>query len=522
MPNNSSGEKPKPDNLPDPIVRNEPVKMMKIIMKKYYALLLICLSILSVSGQTKPIFDVRFAKIRDELQSKVEKGNLGSVAIGVIKNGKIIWKETFGWEDRQRKIPASAETIYALGSLSKSITATGVWLLAERGKLSVDDAVEKRLKSVSLNYFQGLPADLKIRHLLNMEGGIPHQLQYYYDADNEPLPSLPEQIRRYGFVAFPPGTVHNYSNFSMAILDQLIADTSGKGFAEFMRQDIFRPLGMKRTFVERPDKIAVAKGYDKSGNEVAPNKFLPRGGAGMYSTLDDLLQYGLGHLNQKKLLKEKTLSLIHSTHPSAPNPYYSSGWGVFPADDGRTTLLSDGAIAGSATTVLLVPQENLVIVCLTNTTVGSDFTDITAFNIANVLIDGYSDALGRFFAKAEAVFGDQPFVADESFTGDWRGKIKTAAGDLPLRLNFNANGEISVLFNNQAEETIKNSKLESGLLRLSFRGLIPTPETMKSPHHILLKLKKIGNKMFGVASAVSDGKRAKFFLPFYVELIKDQ
>ena len=96
------------------------------------------------------------------------------------------------------------------------MTATGLWLLIEKRKLRAEDPVEKHLKSAKLNYFQGNSGDLKISHLLNMEGGIAHQFEYFYDDGKEEIPSLKEQIRRYGFVAFPPGRVHHYSNLSLA------------------------------------------------------------------------------------------------------------------------------------------------------------------------------------------------------------------------------------------------------------------------------------------------------------------
>lgn len=486
-------------------------------MKMFTIIILLCL-FRTIFAQV-PI-DEKLNKIRADLQTKIEKKELASVAIGVIKNGKIVWKESFGWADRENGVKADSKTIYPLASLSKSITSTGLWLLAQRGKLKIDDSVEKHLKSAKLQYFQGQPNDLKIKHLLNMEGGIPHQFEYFYDQDKEQIPSLPEQIRRYGFVAFPPGKTHHYSNFSMGILDQIIADVSGKSFADFMTKEVFKPLGMRRTFVQRPANLAVAKGYDAKGNLLSPSIFTPRGGAGMYSTLDDLLNYGLAHLHQKKFLKKETLEQIHRTSPNAPNPYYSSGWGVLPTSDGRISLLSNGAIAGTATTILVIPQENLVIVCLTNTTVGNEFSDGTAFNIAGALLEDYAENLGKLFEKIEPLFAEKPFVADDSYLGEWKGSLKTKQSDFPIKLNFKSNGEISVSFNNQKDEIFTNPNVEKERLTGKFKGTVPIAETTKKPHQISLELMKDGNKLFGIATAQSTDAKPKFFLPFYVELVK--
>ena len=498
-----------------------------VVDGKALKLIVLCFALISVSsgglrGQTvsaQAFADERLKQMRADLQLKIEKKEVASVAVGVIKDGKIIWKETFGWADREQNIKADSKTIYALGSLSKSITATGLWVLVEKGKLGVDDPVERHLKSAKLEYFQGASSDLKIRHLLNMEGGIGHQFEYFYDGERQEIPSLKEQIRRYGFVAFPPGKVHFYSNFSLSIVDQIIADVAGASFAGFMKREVFNPLGMNRTFVERPAKTAVAKGYDAKGNPTPSFIFQPRGGAGMYSTLDDLLAYGLGHLNRKKLLKTETLNALRRTAKDAPNPYYASGWGVLPTADGRITLLSNGAIIGASTTILVIPNDDLIVVCLTNTTIGNGFTDGVAFNVAGALLEDYRESFGNLVKKIEPFFASRTFTPDESFIGEWLGEIKTREGNFPVRMIFKSD-EIVVSINGQKEEIIKKALLENGLLNFQFKGVIPAAEAMKAPHQISLKLMRTGDKLVGIATARSDVEKPKFFLPFYIELNK--
>ena len=157
---------------------------------------------------------------------------------------------------------------------------------------------------------------------------------------------------------------------------------------------------------------------------------------------------------------------------------------------------------------------------MTNTTVGNQFTDGVAFNIAGALLEGYSESLGSFFEKVEPLFTEKPFVTDDSYLGDWAGNIKTENSDFPIKLTFKPNTEISVSFNNQLEQTIKKPKVESGLLIFTFNGSIPIQETKQKPHQISLELMKAGNKIFGIASAQSNAEKPKFFLPYYIELAK--
>ena len=190
-----------------------------------------------------------------------------------------------------------------------------------------------------------------------------------------------------------------------------------------------------------------------------------------------------------------------------------------PTPDGRVSLLSNGAIAGAATTVLVIPNENLVIVCLTNTTVGNEFTDGIAFNVAGALLKGYSESLGKLIERVEPLFADKPFVADTSYLGDWEGQIKTGQGDFPIKLIFQPNGEILVSFNKGNEVAIDSLHLESGLLIAKFKGTVPTKEASRLRHQISLRLMKEGNKLFGIATAESD--QPKFYLPYYIELTRD-
>lgn len=483
-------------------------------MKLALALCLVLSSSVWHPAQTPTDRDLR--QLRNELEAKIKKRELASLSIAVIHNGKTLWKESFGWADRERGIRATPQTIYSLASLSKSITASGFWLLAQRGKLSDGDAVVDRLKSASLTFRAGDPRDLKIRHLLNMEGGIPHQFDYFYDDERRSPPALTDQIARHGFIAFPPGTIHNYSNFSLAIVDQMIADVSGSAFPDFMRRNVFKPLRMNRTYTERP-RLQIARGYDGKGNPLPTGYFLPRGGAGMYSTLDDLIRYGRLHLGRAGLLNRETLERLQSPDSKAPNPYYSSGWGVLPTADGRTSLLSNGAIAGTATTLLLVPSENLEIVVLTNTTVGNDFTDATAFRIAGLLLDGYSDAMKELFAKVEPIFGDTPFNP-EGYEGRWIGSIKSGEKDIRVEFEVSPDGEIVVSLGKGRFEKLLRVHREQQAVVGDLAARLPISDLGQTPHSLNFRLIKSGRSLIGVVTAVSEDDRPRFYRPYFVEL----
>ena len=97
----------------------------------------------------------RFSAIEEEIRACVTKGEFPSLAIGVVQDGKIIWAETFGWADRERRVAATPQTAYGLASLGKSITATAVMTLVEQGKVGLDMTVGKIIQPDRLEIYEG-------------------------------------------------------------------------------------------------------------------------------------------------------------------------------------------------------------------------------------------------------------------------------------------------------------------------------------------------------------------------------
>lgn len=485
-------------------------------MKSIFSLLIL-LCAYTASGQ--PPKHVQLDSIRNLLQQRVDKGEAASVAVAVAQNGRILWKEAFGWADRENRVRATAKTVYPLASLSKSMTATAVWLLAEQGKIRLDAPVNRYLTSVPLTYYQGHPDSLKIRHLLNMAGGIPHQLRYHYDAGGRPLPSVKDQIRQFGFVAYPPGRQHIYSNFSYAVADQLIADASGMSYSEYLQNQLFKPLKMTQSSTERP--LSFAKGYFADGTPVAANRFLPRGGAGLYASLDDVLAFGLMHLNRNEtgLLRASTLARMHSESEPV-NPYYANGWGRLPMNDGRVMLLANGAIAGAATTLILLPGENIAIACLTNSTLGNDFTDGIGFSIAFALVSGLQQSFEKLIGEVGPLFTDRPFASTPDWLGQWAGQMKSGTQTIPVRITFGPDNSVHVVVGQQREIVAAPAVWERTLLKIRCPATLPVSGLPDGPHEAELELVREGNRLFGCIRAISTGPRPGFSLPYPIELRK--
>jgi CubicO group peptidase (beta-lactamase class C family) len=118
--------------------------------------------------------DDRFATARAHIVDLVARGEIPSMAVAVAQRGKIVWEEAFGWADRENKVAATPNTIYKVGSLSKSITATGMMKLIQDGRVSLDDDVDRLFAPAVFTAYKGRASDIKVKHLLKMTAGIPH------------------------------------------------------------------------------------------------------------------------------------------------------------------------------------------------------------------------------------------------------------------------------------------------------------------------------------------------------------
>jgi CubicO group peptidase (beta-lactamase class C family) len=466
------------------------------------------------------------------ISGMIDEGEIPSMAVAVAKNGEIIWDEAFGFADKENMIEATPQTVYPLGSLSKSITGTGLMLLVERELISLDDPVANHTGAVKLRNYGSEP---KIRHVVNMTAGIPHLWKNHYRDNRAPPPSASELVERYGFFSAPPGELFLYSNLAFSFPEVIVSNVTKKDFADFMRSEVFLPLGMRHTFVNvSPDQREfLAKKYD---TENEPYKvdydFYPKGGGGMYSSAHDLIKYALFHLKtplseQTPILREKTIDALHKEDdPAAPNfNRYSMGWGT--VHDGKHfTLISDGRIGGANSALFLLPEKNIGVVCLTNHSGYS--TMLVALKILDALVPGYESTMMEFIGFMEGTENPSvPFRTKPDLLGNWEGQIRTYEGDIPVGMTFTEDDTVLVKIGDQAQIPLMNvnfvdrpDTVVSGV-KFYYRVLtgdadarISTGDAMESEHHVSLRLRYTGSSFVGIASATA----ADFQLPSDIHL----
>jgi CubicO group peptidase (beta-lactamase class C family) len=480
-----------------------------------------------------------FKDIKQEIISDVEKGTIPSVSIAVAKDGNVIWQEAFGWADKTEKRAATPETIYSLASLTKSLTATGIMLLAEKGEIDLDESIEKYISPLTLKSYAYDSKKVTVKHLLNHTSGLPTHFNYFYADEEASPPSFEETLDRYGFTAHEPGTSFRYSNLGYGLLGFAISKISQMPFASFMEDKVFVPLGMNRTTlnIESYTGKNVATRYDSEGNALPGMQCDTPGAGSAYSTSRDMMRFALYLLGNRLTGSESILSRDSikrmmsehsesSKHSYLENAYCCPGFFSRQHKAGFREIWHEGGWDGASSLLKIVPEENIAVVTLINAFNSEYATEITNKIIAAMVgsnkFEGHSSGLASGQGKRT--------IPDE-LVGTWKGEIKTYAGSIPIMMCFAQDGSISASAGDQTESAKINwsyfyliESTASGIFG-SFDGRIPTDDTKRYPHNILLSVKKAGENLIGEATAVVPWKQSKHTrmyaaLSHYVELDK--
>ncbi|WP_226467426.1 serine hydrolase domain-containing protein [Luteimonas panaciterrae] len=293
-------------------------------------------------------------------------------ALLVLRDGTPLVRRGYGLADLEARVAVTPHTNFRLASVTKQFTATAILLLAEDGKLGLDDPVRKWLPS--------LPAaadPITLRHLLTHTSGLidyedvmaPDAREQVHDIDV--LHLLETQHKLY----FAPGTGYRYSNSGYALLALIVGKASGRGFsgdgfASFLRERIFQPLGMTNTVAFEPGISTVANrayGYShidgtwQRTDQSSTSAVL--GDGGVYSSIDDLAKWDAA-LYDDRLLSAASRKLAFASHTKTDEPDvdgYGYGWRIH-----GEVLWHSGETVGFRNVIVRWPQRHLTVILLTN------------------------------------------------------------------------------------------------------------------------------------------------------------
>ena len=311
----------------------------------------------------------------DQLFKQWDRNDSPGAALGIIKDGRIIYARGYGMANLEYNIPITPQSVFRIASISKQFTAMCIAILAEQGKLSIDDDIRK--------YFPGMPGyetPVTIRHLLHHISGIRdyETLQRLAGREDDDYFYIQEDVanllvRQKGLL-FKPGDKYLYSNTGFVLLAVIISRVSGMTFSEFAKKHIFDPLLMKNTHIHDDVKSLVknrATGYSPAkGGEFKINIYHREilGDDGVFTTVEDFLKWDQNFFNNK--LGKGTRDLIDTalTCGKLNNGHkldYAFGIVVEPYRGLRTSSHSGGWV-GFRAHYLQFPDQKFSVVILSN------------------------------------------------------------------------------------------------------------------------------------------------------------
>jgi len=256
----------------------------------------------------------RFEKVKltlnivDSLyKNMAESNHYPGIAYGIVMDGKLIHTGNYGFTDIENKIPVSSSSLFRIASMSKSFSAMAILQLRDKGKLNLDDMVEKYLPEMrNQNYLASDAAPVTIRHLLTHSAGFPEDNPWGDRQLNDSDSELSELMKNQISWSNVPGITYEYSNLGYALLGKIITKVSGMPYQKYVKDNILIPLGMPQTEYEYSniDPSKLAHGYrwlnEKYNKEIPlhDNSDGSWGAMGaMISSIDEFASYMSLHLS---------------------------------------------------------------------------------------------------------------------------------------------------------------------------------------------------------------------------------
>lgn len=247
------------------------------------------------------------------IRKEMSKNNVQGLSIALVDDQQVVWSEGFGFADRAAQTPASGDTVYRVGSVSKLFTCLAAMQLVEQGRLDLDKPLTSYIPDFSLRSRFSNAKPITLRSIMTHHSGIPSDyLKGMWTQQPQPISTLPALIRD-EYAAFPPNTVLSYSNLAMSLLGLAVQNVSGQEFSRYLQQAVLLPLGMRHAAFSAAiaTQAPAAKAYRDSEEQAEPPlRDIPAGG--LNASVNDMSRFirmilAEGELDGQRLIKAETL-----------------------------------------------------------------------------------------------------------------------------------------------------------------------------------------------------------------------
>ncbi|MGG3032850.1 serine hydrolase [Bacillus stercoris] len=304
-------------------------------------------------------------------EEKMKKYNVNGSSFVVVHDGKVVVNKGYGYADKEKKIPVTKDTVFQIASVSKTFTALAVMQQVDKGKLKLDQDVQKYLGGLKIPNQTGKP--LTLFDMLTYTSGVDFPdltniTGFEYINNNIPMKEffskhMPTVIR-------PPGEAYTYDNVSFALAGLAVENVTSTSFSKYMEKNIFKPLDMKSTSMSfTPDLLErMATHYGPTGDPIPTSgsglRDTPQGG--ILSTAEDMSKYMImqlqkGKFKDKEIVSEKSIDMMHAyqVFDDKTIPVATIGFET-PFNEfanGQHVVIKGGSMPGHQSLLILVPEQ---------------------------------------------------------------------------------------------------------------------------------------------------------------------
>lgn len=313
--------------------------------------------------------------------------HITGLSLGIVLHGKLVMAKGYGLSNIEHTIPASAKTVYKIGSVSKQMVAAVIMYFVQEGKVKLTDSLPL--------FFKGAPESWKkitVRHLLNHTSGLPRESPLSDNMKIQPDSDLIKAAYK-SKLLFEPGTSWKYCNLGYFMLADIIRQLSGKLFAAYMENDVFKAFNLLQTRTTTSFGIVKNRAggyvYKSQDSVFNANDYLALRPSGAFlSSVSDMVKWELLIQNNKLLKagnwkKMWTDTVRTSSSNQAPIEYYGFGWDVNEYNNLKV-VHHDGTLPGFTSSYFRFIESKSAIIILTNA--DNAYPKAIAFGIADILI----------------------------------------------------------------------------------------------------------------------------------------
>lgn len=311
---------------------------------------------------------------------EMKKNRVKGVSIAIVDDQTIVWAQGFGYADATEEVPATPETVYRIGSISKLFTVMATMQLAEQGKIDIDQPLKRYLPEFSIKTRFPDSGPITLRTIMTHHSGLPSGVAKGAWT-SEPPKTLLYRLKD-EYVAYPPNYVFSYSNAAMALLGLMIEQVSTTEFCDYMEQSFFDPIGMEQSSFNLTPEIGrlLSRGY-RYGKEMQQLPLRDRAAGSMYSNVIDLsrfiqMVFAQGRVDNRQILRLATIDeMLRPQNEKATlnfGQHIGLGWFLNYAGYEKLKIASHGGtVPLFRTSLAILPQKKIGVVVLTNSTEGS-------------------------------------------------------------------------------------------------------------------------------------------------------